>query len=236
MLMSFHLDAKKGEIADKILLPGDPLRAKYIAENFLENSVKYNNVRGMFGYTGTYKGEKVSVQGTGMGVPSISIYITELINDYDVKKLIRIGTSGSIQENIKIMDIIVPMSASSNSNLGNKIFGFDNYAPTPSFELFKNALTASEEINLKFKSGTVLTSDNFYSFDKDFPNPWKDYNVLAIEMECSALFTIANKLNVDALAILTISDSILTGETITSEQKERALNDMITLSLETIIK
>jgi purine-nucleoside phosphorylase len=234
--MSFHLEAKKGEIADKILLPGDPLRAKYIAENFLENSIKYNNVRGMLGYTGTYKGKKISVQGTGMGVPSISIYITELINDYDVKKLIRIGTSGSIQENIKIMDIIVPMSASSNSNLGNKIFGFDNYAPTPSFELFKNALKASEEMNLKFKSGTILTSDNFYSFDKDFPNPWKDYNVLAIEMESSALFTIANQLHVDALSILTISDSILTGETITSEQKERALNDMIILSLETIIK
>ncbi|MEA1975510.1 MAG: purine-nucleoside phosphorylase [Bacillota bacterium] len=234
--MSFHLEAKKGEIANKVLLPGDPLRAKYIAENFLENSIKYNNVRGMFGYTGTYKGHKVSVQGTGMGIPSISIYITELINDYDVKKLIRIGTSGSIQEDVEIMDIVVPMSASSNSNLNNKIFGFDSYAPTPSFKLFKNAITAADEMSLEFKSGSVLTSDNFYSFDKDFPNPWKDYNVLAIEMETSALFTIANQLKVDALSILTISDSILTGKTITSEQKERALNDMITLSLETIIK
>jgi purine-nucleoside phosphorylase len=234
--MSFHLEAKKGEIADKVLLPGDPLRAKYIAEKFLENSVKYNNVRGMFGYTGTYKGHKVSVQGTGMGIPSISIYVTELINDYDVKKLIRIGTSGSIQEDVEIMDIVVPMSASSNSNLNNKIFGFDSYAPTPSFTLFKHAISSANEMNLEFKSGSVLTSDNFYSFDKDFPNPWKDYNVLAIEMETSALFTIASKFKVDALSILTISDSILTGKTITSEQKERALNDMITLSLETIIK
>jgi len=234
--MSFHLEAKKGEIADKVLLPGDPLRAKYIAENFLENSVKYNNVRGMFGYTGTYKGHKVSVQGTGMGVPSISIYITELINDYDVKNLIRIGTSGSIQEDIKIMDVIVPMSSCSNSNLNNKIFGFDTYAPTASFKLFKNALKASEELNTEIKSGTILTSDSFYSFNKEFPNPWKDYNVLAVEMETSALFTIASKYNVDALSILTISDSILTGKTITSEQKERALNDMIILSLETIIK
>jgi len=234
--MSFHLGAKKGEIADKVLLPGDPLRAKYIAENFFENPVCYNNVRGMHGYTGTYKGVKVSVQGTGMGVPSISIYVTELIKEYDAKKLIRIGTSGSIQEDIKIRDLIVPMSASSNSNMNNKIFGFDNYAPTPSFNLFKNALKASEELDLPFKSGNILTSDNFYSYNKDFPQPWKKFNVLAVEMESSALFTIASEYDVEALTILTISDSILTGETITSKEKETALNEMIALSLETIIK
>ena len=234
--MSFHLEAKKGEIADKVLLPGDPLRAKYIAENFFDNPVCYNNVRGMNGYTGTYKGVKVSVQGTGMGVPSISIYVTELIKEYGAKKLIRIGTSGSIQEDVKIRDLVVPMSASSNSNMNNKIFGFDNYAPTPSFNLFKNALKASESLDLPFKSGNILTSDNFYSYNKDFPQPWKDFNVLAVEMESSALFTIASEHDVEALTILTISDSILTGETITSEEKERALNEMIELSLETIIK
>lgn len=234
--MSFHLGAKKGEIADKVLLPGDPLRAKYIAENFFKDPVQYNNVRGMDGYTGTYKGERVSVQGTGMGVPSISIYITELIKEYGTKKLVRIGTSGSIQEDVNIRDLIVPMSASSNSNLNNKIFGFDTYAPTPSFKLFKNALKASEELNLPFKSGSILTSDNFYSYNKDFPQPWKDFNVLAVEMESSALFTIASEYNVDALTILTVSDSILTGETITSEEKQNALNEMIRLALETIIK
>lgn len=234
--MSFHLEANKGDISDKVLLPGDPLRAKYIAENFFDDPVCYNNVRGMHGYTGTYKGVKISVQGTGMGVPSTSIYVTELIKDYDAKKLIRIGTSGSIQEDINIRDLIVPMSASSNSNMNNKIFGFDNYAPTPSFNLFKNALKASEELELPFKSGNILTSDNFYSYNKEFPQPWKDFNVLAVEMESSALFTIASQYDVEALTILTISDSILTGETITSEEKERALNDMIILSLETIIK
>jgi len=234
--MSFHLEAKKGEIADKVLLPGDPLRAKYIAENFFDDPVCYNNVRGMHGYTGTYKGVKVSVQGTGMGVPSISIYVTELIKEYGAKKLIRIGTSGSIQEDVEIRDLVVPMSASANSNMNNKIFGFDNYAPTPSFNLFKNALKASEALDLPFKSGNILTSDNFYSYNKDFPQPWKDFNVLAVEMESSALFTIASEYDVEALTILTISDSILTGETITSEEKERALNEMIELSLETIIK
>lgn len=234
--MSFHLEAKKGDIADKVLLPGDPLRAKYVAENFLDNPVCYNNVRGMHGYTGTYKGHKVSVQGTGMGVPSISIYVTELIQSYDCKRLIRIGTSGSIQEDVEIRDLIVPMSASSNANMNNKIFGFDNYAPTPSFDLFKNALTAAKDLSLDIKSGNILTSDNFYTFNKDFPNPWKDFGVLAVEMESSALFTIANQFGVDALTILTISDSILTGETITSEEKERALNEMIRLALETIIQ
>lgn len=234
--MSFHLEAKKSEIADKILLPGDPLRAKYIAENFFENPKKYNDVRGMYGYTGTYKGHKVSVQGTGMGMPSIGIYATELIKEYDVKKLIRIGTAGSIQEDVKIMDIVVPMSASTNSNVNNAICGFNTYAPTPSFELFQNAVESAKELNTEFKSGSILTSDNFYSFNPDFPKPWTDYNVLAVEMETYALFTLANKYNVDALSILTISDSILTGDAISSKQKEQALNEMITLSLETIIK
>lgn len=234
--MSFHLEAKKGDIADKVLLPGDPLRAKYIAETYLENVKKYNNVRGMYGFTGEYKGHKVSVQGTGMGVPSISIYITELIKDYGAKKLIRIGSCGSINDTINLRDLIVPMSASSNSNVENNIFGFNTYAPTANFQLFKNALSASEELNLSFHSGNILTSDSFYNMNKDFPGIWSDFNVLAVEMESSALFTIGAKYDVEALSILTVSDSILTGESISNEEKEKALDDMITLALETIIK
>ena len=140
-----------------------------------------------------------------------------------------------MQEDVEIRDLVVPMSASTNSNMSNKIFGFDSYAPTPSFDLFKSAINASEDLELEFKSGSILTSDNFYSYNKDFPNPWKEFNVLAVEMETSALFTIANQYNVDALSILTISDSILTGETITHEEKEKSLNNMINLALETII-
>lgn len=234
--MSIHIGAEKGEIADKILLPGDPLRAKYIAENYFEECKKYNDVRGMYGYTGYYKGEKVSVQGTGMGLPSISIYITELIKEYDVKKLVRIGTCGSFQEDIELRDIIIPMSASTNSNLPKKIVGFDNFSPTPSYRLFKNATDEAEKMGVPIKSGNILSSDFFYSENEDYPNPWDQFNTLAVEMESYALFTLAAKYNVEALSILTVSDSLLTYESITAEEKEQSLDTMIKIGLNSIIK
>jgi len=230
--MSIHIEAKKGDIADKILLPGDPLRAKYIAETFLENPVCYNNVRGMLGYTGTYKGKRVSVQGTGMGVPSISIYVHELIQEYGCKTLIRVGSCGSMQERIKVRDVIIAMSASTDSNFNRLNFNELDYAPTANFDLVSKAHTYAKKLDMPAWVGSVFTSDNFYA---DSPDGWQKmakYGVLGIEMEAAALYTIASKLGVDALALLTVSDSMLTHEATSSEDREKTFNEMIEIALE----
>lgn len=230
--MSVHIGAKKGDIAEKILLPGDPLRAKYIAENFLENPVCYNEVRGMLGFTGTYKGKHVSVQGTGMGVPSISIYTHELIQEYGCKTLIRVGSCGSMQEHIKVRDVIVATSASTDSNFNRLNFHEMDYAPTANFDLACKAYTYAKEKNMPVWAGGVFTSDNFYA---DSPEGWQrmaQFGVLGIEMEAAALYTIASKLGVDALALLTVSDSMLTHEATSSEEREKTFNEMIEIALE----
>ncbi|WP_042346692.1 purine-nucleoside phosphorylase [Bacillus massiliigorillae] len=232
--MSVHIGAKPGEIADTILLPGDPLRAKYIAETFLENPTCYNEVRGMLGYTGTYKGKKISVQGTGMGVPSISIYVNELIQSYDVKKLIRVGTCGAIQEDVKVRDVILAMSASTDSRANQLTFGID-YAPTANFELLKNAFDAGVEKGLNLKVGNVFTADMFYNDNADHKK-WAQYQILALEMESSALYTIAAKFGRQALSVLTVSDHLLTGEETTSEERQTTFNEMIEVALEAAIK
>lgn len=169
--MSIHIEAKLGEIAETVLLPGDPLRAKWIAEKFLENPVQYNDVRGMLGFTGMYKGKRVSVQGSGMGVPSISIYAHELINSYQVKKLIRVGSAGSYQESVKIRDIVLAMSACTNSSINKPTFNQEDYAPTAHFELFMNAVDVARKKNIPIKAGTILTSDVFYH---DSPEYYKN--------------------------------------------------------------
>ena len=234
--MSVHIAAKNGEIADTVLLPGDPKRAKWIAENFLENAVCYTDIRGMLGFTGTYKGKRISVQGTGMGIPSMSIYITELMKDYGVKTLIRVGSAGSYQEDVKIRDIVVALSTSTDSNINNRRFKGASFAPTVNFDLLSKVLKTAEEKNIKIKAGNILTSDEFYNDDPTYFKKWAEFGVLAVEMETAALYTLASKYKARALSILTISDSLVSPEITSSEEREKTFNEMIELALETAVK
>ena len=234
--MSVHIAAKNGEIADTVLLPGDPKRAKWIAENFLENAVCYTDIRGMLGFTGTYKGKRISVQGTGMGIPSMSIYITELMKDYGVKTLIRVGSAGSYQEDVKIRDIVVALSTSTDSNINNRRFKGASFAPTVNFDLLSKVLKTAEKKNIKIKAGNILTSDEFYNDDASYFKKWAEFGVLAVEMETAALYTLASKYRAKALSILTISDSLVSPEITSSEEREKTFNEMIELALETAIK
>ncbi|SFL96995.1 purine-nucleoside phosphorylase [Halanaerobium salsuginis] len=229
--MSVHIGAKQGEIAETILLPGDPLRAKFIAENYLENVEQYNSVRGMYGYTGTYQGKKVSTQGTGMGMPSLSIYVNELIRDYGVKNLIRVGSCGSYNEEAALRDVILVQSACTNSNLNKMRFKGKDFAPTASFKLLSKAYQAAEKQQKEVKVGTVLSSDSFYNDDQEAWHKWQEYGVLAVEMESAELFTLAAKYGVDALTILTVSDSIVTGEETTAQEREKTFTDMMEIAL-----
>lgn len=233
--MSIHIEAKENEIAETVLLPGDPLRAKYIAETFLENPSCYNKVRNMLGYTGTYKGKRISVQGTGMGVPSISIYINELMQSYGVQNLIRVGTCGAIQKSVKVRDVILAMSASTDSQMNRIIFGNVDYAPTADFTLLKTAYDVGVEKGLDLKVGNVFTADMFYN-DYAEHEKWAQYQILAIEMETAALYTLAAKFGRRALSILTVSDHIITGEETTAEERETTFNEMIELALEAVVK
>ena len=235
--MSIHIGAPEGAIASKVLLPGDPLRAKYIAENFLENAEIYNEVRGMYGYTGTYKGERISVQGTGMGMPSHSIYVHELINFYNAETLIRIGSCGSIQESVKVRDIVLAMSASTNSAMISSRFSSNlQFAPTADWDLLKTAANTAEELELDIKTGNIISSDTFYEENPDIWKEWAEYGVLAVEMEAAALYTLAARFNVKALCMLTVSDSLVTGEATTSEERQNTFTQMMELALETAIK
>ena len=233
--MSVHIAAKNGEIVDTVLLPGDPKRAKWIAENFLENAVCYTDIRGMLGFTGTYKGKRISVQGTGMGIPSMSIYITELMKDYGVKTLIRVGSAGSYQEDVKIRDIVVALSTSTDSNINNRRFKGASFAPTVNFDLLSKVLKTAEEKNIKIKAGNILTSDEFYNDDPSYFKKWAEFGVLAVEMETAALYTLASKYKAKALSILTISDSLVSPEITSSEEREKTFNEMIELALETAV-
>ncbi|MBA7542851.1 Purine nucleoside phosphorylase DeoD-type [subsurface metagenome] len=230
--MSIHIGAKEGDIASTILLPGDPLRAKYIAENFLTDTICYNKIRGMYGYTGIYKEKKVSIQGTGMGIPSISIYLNELITSYKAKNLIRIGSCGSMQADIKIRDVILAMSASTNSHINKIRFNGMDYAPTADFNLLKKAYDIALEKNISVKIGSVLTSDTFYQDDPNSWKHWANYGVLAVEMETAALYSLAAKFKVNALSILTVSDSLVTREETTSEERQKTFNQMVEVALE----
>ncbi|MFC3041409.1 purine-nucleoside phosphorylase [Virgibacillus xinjiangensis] len=235
--MSVHIGAEKGAIADKILLPGDPLRAKFIAENFLEDVTQYNEVRGMLGFTGSYKGERISVQGTGMGVPSISIYVNELIQSYDVQKLIRVGTCGAIQEDVKIRDVILAQGSTTDSQINRMIFNGIDYAPIADFELLKNAYDTGIEKGLNLRVGNVFTSDTFYRDNaKEINELLAKYKVLAVEMETSALYTLAAKYGRQALSVLTVSDHILTGEETTAEERQTTFNEMMEIALDAAIK
>ncbi len=230
--MSIHINAIKGDIAETILLPGDPLRAKWIAETFFENPVCFNEVRGMLGYTGVYNGKKISVMGTGMGVPSISIYANELIMEFGVKNLIRVGSAGSYQLEVKIRDIVLAMAASSTSGVNELRFGGADFAPTANFELFQKAVEVAKAKNIPLKAGNVLTSDEFYADEFESYKKWSKFGILCVEMETAGLYTVAAKHRVRALSILTISDSLVTGEKTSSQERETTFEEMIRIALE----
>jgi purine-nucleoside phosphorylase len=233
--MSIHIGAKEGDIAEAILLPGDPLRAKFVAENFLEKPVQYTSVRNILGFTGTYKGKRVSVQGTGMGIPSISIYVNELFKDYGVKRAIRIGTAGSINKDVKIRDIVLAMSACTDSNANHIRFGGRSYAPTATFSLLKTAWDIATAKGYQPKVGPIVSEDMFYSEEKDEWKLWAKYGCLALEMESAELYTLAAKFNREALCILTISDSLITGEATSSDERQTTFTRMMEVALETAI-
>jgi purine-nucleoside phosphorylase len=233
--MSIHIAAKPGDIAEAILLPGDPLRAKFIAENFLEKPQLYNEVRNILGYTGTYKGKRVSVQGTGMGIPSISIYVNELFRDYGVQRAIRIGTAGSIREEVKLRDLVIAMSASTDSGANKIRFGGRDFAPTASFSLLKAAYDAACAQGLHPVVGPIVSSDMFYTETPDDWKLWAKFGCTAVEMECAELYTLAAKYNREALCILTISDSLITREATTAQERQTTITHMMEVALETAI-
>lgn len=232
MAKHYHIMANEGDIAETVLLPGDPMRAKFIAENYLENAKCYNKVRGMFGFTGTYKGKRISVQGTGMGMPSHSIYVDELINVYKAKKLIRIGSAGSINNDVNLRDIVIAEAASTNSGINRRRFNGMNYAPCANFELLYAAYNKAKEKNINVKVGNILSSDLFYDNTGDSVELWANYGCLAVEMETAELYTLAARYGVKALSILTISDHILKGLETTPEERERTFTDMMEIALE----
>ena len=229
--MSVHIGARPGDVAETILLPGDPLRAKMIADTFLEDAVCYNEVRGMYGYTGIWKGRRVSVQGTGMGIPSISIYVNELIREYGVKNLIRVGSCGAMQEKVKIRDVIIAMSACTDSSVNSLRFGGMSYAPTASYRLLAHAVQKAESMDISPVVGSVLTSDRFYQDDPNAWKKWAAFGVLAAEMETAELYTLAAQFRVDALSLLTVSDHIVTGEQTSSEERQNTFGQMIEVAL-----
>ncbi len=228
-----HIEVKEdGIIAETILLPGDPLRAKFIAETFLENPVQFNGVRNMFGYTGTYKGKKISVMGTGMGMPSIGIYSYELIHFYGVKNLIRIGSAGSLQEGVNLYDVVIGMGASTDSNFVKNYELNGTYAPICSYELLNKAVKAAEAQGTPVKVGNILSSDVFYGDNPEGWKRWQKMGVMCVEMEAAALYMNAARAGVNALCILTISDSLVTHEATSSEERQTAFTKMMEIALE----
>lgn len=227
-----HIGAKSGEISKTVLMPGDPLRAKFIAENFLEDVVQFNSVRNMFGYTGTYKGKRISVMGGGMGMPSIGIYSYELFNFYGVDNIIRIGTAGSMNENVKVRDVVIALGASTNSNYAAQYCLPGTFAPIASYELVSSAVNAAKEKNINTVVGNILSSDTFYCADKTATEKWMSMGILAVEMEAAALYMNAAQAKKNALCLLTISDSLVTGESLSAEDRQTSFTDMMEIALE----
>ncbi|WP_078393164.1 purine-nucleoside phosphorylase [Shouchella patagoniensis] len=227
-----HINPKGAEIAETVLLPGDPLRAKFIADTFLEDVTQFNSVRNMFGYTGTYNGKRISVMGTGMGMPSMGIYSWELIHIFGVKNLIRIGSCGALQDNLNLYDIIIGMGASSNSNYVSQYHLPGHYAPIASFSLLEKAKNIADEKGQEVHVGNILSSDTFYSADKEAAGKWRDMGILGIEMEAAALYMNAAEAGVNALCILTVSDHIFKQEETTSEERETSFTKMMEIALE----
>jgi purine-nucleoside phosphorylase len=231
--MTIHLEANLKDIADVVLLPGDPLRAKWAAETFLSNVNEVNKVRGMLGFTGLWKGNRVTIQGSGMGMPSLSIYVNELIKDYNVKTFIRIGSAGGMQKSVSVRDIILAMTASSISTPSRATFKELNFSPCADPELLFSARQFIKSKGLKSHTGGIYSSDTFYDDRPDLNAEMERHGVLAVEMETAELYILASRYNCRALSILTISDHLLTGESLPSHEREQSFGEMVELSLET---
>jgi len=234
--MSVHIGAQPGEIADRVLLPGDPLRAKWIAETYLDDPQCYTQVRGMLGFTGRWRGVPVSVQGSGMGMPSASIYTHELINDYGVGTVIRVGSCGALAEELQLGDVIAAIGSATDSNMNRARFdGLIDYAPVADFGLLRTSVEVAERRGISMHVGPILAADAFYTDRPDLYDTLADYGVLAVEMESAALYTIAARFKARALTVLTVSDHIKTGEKTTSEEREQTFSQMVEIALDTII-
>ena len=230
--MTVHIGAKPGEIAETVLLPGDPYRAKWAAENFLDDAKLVNEVRGMLGFTGTYKGNPVTIHGSGMGMPSLSIYVNELIRDYGAKTLIRIGSCGGMQAHVRIRDVIVAMTATTLSTPSRGIMREINYAPCADWGLLRAAVAAAEAKGTPTHVGGIYSSDVFYDERPDLNEQMVRHGILGVEMEAAELYTLAARHNARALAVLTVSDHLQTGEALPSDQREKSFGDMVEIALE----
>lgn len=228
-----HIEAEKGEFAKTVLMPGDPLRAKYIAENYIDGAKLVNNVRGIQGYTGTYKGRKISVMASGMGMPSMGIYSYELYNFYDVENVIRIGSAGGIADDLKLRDIVIAMGCSTNSNYAAQYGITGLLAPLADYGLLSAAVSVCREKNIDARVGNILTTDVFYNDDSDFNLKWKKLGILAVEMETAALYYNAARFNKKALSICTISDHVIRGEELSAAERQETFTEMMEVALET---
>jgi len=230
-----HINAVQGAFAETVLMPGDPLRAKYIAENFLDDAVEITNVRNMLGFTGTYKGKRVSVMGSGMGIPSCSIYATELFREYGVQNIIRVGSCGAISTDIKVRDVIIGMGASTDSKANRTRFAGHDFAAIASYELLEKTVNAAKTLGIKARVGNIFSADTFYTPEPEVFDTLEKYNILAVEMEAAGLYGVAAEEGKNAMCILTVSDHIRTGEQTTSDERQTSFNEMLIIALDAAI-
>lgn len=230
-----HINAEMGDFADVVLMPGDPLRAKYIAEAFLEDAKLVCDVRSMFGYTGTYKGRKISVMGHGMGIPSCSIYTTELFKDFGVKKIIRVGSCGAVRDDVNLRDVIIGVGASTDSKVNRTRFNGHDFAAIADFDMTRNAVDAAKAKGLPVRVGNIFSADTFYSTEPEFFNTMAKYGILGVEMEAAGIYAVAAEFGAKALTICTVSDHILRGETLSSDDRQTTFNEMIEIALDSVL-
>ncbi|MBT2130451.1 purine-nucleoside phosphorylase [Aliiroseovarius lamellibrachiae] len=229
--MTVHIGAEQGQIAETVLMPGDPYRAKWVAENFLEDAKLVHEVRGMFGFTGSWRGNRVSIQGSGMGMPSMSIYANELIRDYGAKTLIRIGSCGGMQDHVKVRDVVIAMTATTVATPSSTIFRELNFSPCADYSLLAAAVEAAKNVEVGVHVGGIYSSDTFYDERPDLNKEMQRHGILGVEMEAAELYTLANRYGVRALGIMTVSDHLLTGEALPSDQREKTFGDMVEIAL-----
>ena len=230
-----HMNAAPGDFAPTVLMPGDPLRAKYIADTYIDDARRVTDVRNMWGFTGSYKGQPVSVMAHGMGIPSVSIYCTELLQDYGVKRVIRVGSCGTTHPDVKLRDIIIAMGASTDSNVNRMRFGGYDFAPLATFDLVRKAVAVAEREKVRFHVGNIFSADLFYTPDPEIFTTMAKYNVYGVEMEAAGIYAIAAEFGAESLAICTVSDDIISGDALSSDERQTTFDEMITVALETVV-
>nr|WP_113865805.1 purine-nucleoside phosphorylase [Brenneria salicis]NMN92783.1 purine-nucleoside phosphorylase [Brenneria salicis ATCC 15712 = DSM 30166]RBP63761.1 purine-nucleoside phosphorylase [Brenneria salicis ATCC 15712 = DSM 30166]RLM31045.1 purine-nucleoside phosphorylase [Brenneria salicis ATCC 15712 = DSM 30166] len=230
-----HINAEMGDFADVVLMPGDPLRARYIAETFLQEAREVNNVRGMLGFTGTYKGRKVSVMGHGMGIPSCSIYAKELITEFGIRKIIRVGSCGAVRSDVKLRDVVIGMGACTDSKVNRMRFNDHDYAAIADFDMVRNAVDAAKAQGVAVRVGNLFSADLFYTPDPQMFDVMEKYGILGVEMEAAGIYGVAAEFGAKALAICTVSDHIRSGQQTTAEERQTTFNDMIEIALESVL-